>query len=418
MGSLPRSIAHLNIIGYKAAVAALVDRDLRGRPYVIAGGSGGRAVALDVSPEAMKEGITPGIALAAAQRMVKELAVVAPDPAAYDKVNAALEKIVIRYAPAWQNDGAGNIYMDLSGTRRLFGSPADCVCHIQNEINTETGIEAAAATASNKLVCKVASRAIRPEGLIEVRQGDEAAFIAHQDIILLPGMGPSLLRTIRVTGFREAGELAALTDGEAAALFGKKGILLRDAARGIDNTPVTMGTGARAIERKADFAEDVIDETITMGALAALVENGGLEMRKEKLGTGFIRFAAVYSDGVVTSGFEKGKRPFVLDSEILAAAGRVYRKTVTRRIRVRSICLSLEDLMPLGYEPDLFEIENDVKNHQLQEAVDKIQIRYGAGAVMRGVVLAAAKSRNEEGGIRNADKARIDFRLLLSLRGS
>ena len=46
--------------------------------------------------------------------------------------------------------------------------------------------------------------------------------------------------------------------------------------------------------------------------------------------------------------------------------------------------------MPLGYEPDLFEIENDVRNHQLQEAIDLIQGRYGAGAVMRGVVLAAS----------------------------
>jgi DNA polymerase-4 len=44
----------------------------------------------------------------------------------------------------------------------------------------------------------------------------------------------------------------------------------------------------------------------------------------------------------------------------------------------------------LGYEPDLFEIENDVKNRRLQEAIDLIQGRYGAGAVMRGVVLAAA----------------------------
>jgi hypothetical protein len=32
--------------------------------------------------------------------MVRELAVVAPDPAAYGKVNALLEKIITRYAPA------------------------------------------------------------------------------------------------------------------------------------------------------------------------------------------------------------------------------------------------------------------------------------------------------------------------------
>jgi DNA polymerase-4 len=54
-------------------------------------------------------------------------------------------------------------------------------------------------------------------------------------------MGPSLLRTIAVPGFREAGELGALSDGEALALFGKRGLVLRDAARGLDDSPVLAG---------------------------------------------------------------------------------------------------------------------------------------------------------------------------------
>jgi DNA polymerase-4 len=161
MGSAARAIAHLNIIGFRAAVAALVDRDLRNRPYVIAGGSGGRAIALDVSPQAMKEGIKPGIALAAAQRIVRDLAVVAPDPAAYGKVNAVLEKVISGYAPAWQNDGGGNIYLDISGTRRLFGPPTDCVCHVQNEIYTETGMEAAAPFGKKGILLQIGRGASR-----------------------------------------------------------------------------------------------------------------------------------------------------------------------------------------------------------------------------------------------------------------
>ena len=396
MGGKERAIAHLNIVGFRAAVAALEDNTLRGRPYVIAGGTGGRAVAWDVSPEALKQNIRPGMALAAAEKAAKDLTVIPPNPAAYQKANKALETLITRYAPAWQNDGCGNIFLDITGTRGLFGPPTDCICHIQNEIIDILNIKAAAATATNKLVSKVASRAIRPIGLIEVRPGDETSFLAHQDISLLPGIGPSLMKTIRVTGFREAGELAALSDGEAISLFGgKKGILLRDTARGIDNTPVTGGlksgeNGSRIIERQADFTEDVLDETIIRGALASLVEDGGLEMRRDKLGAGSLRLAVVYSDGVEASGNEKGKSLFVLDGEILTAAGRLYKKAVSRRIRIRSMCLSLENLTPLNFEPDLFEPENNTEIRRLQEAVDSIQVRYGTGAVMRGVVLAAS----------------------------
>jgi hypothetical protein len=67
---------------------------------------------------------------------------------------------------------------------------------------------------------------------------------------------------------------------------------------------------------------------------------------------------------------------------------------VNRRIRIRSINLCLEDLAPLGYEPDLFEPETDTKYRRLQEAVDKIQIRYRVGSVITGLVLAYQPHRN------------------------
>jgi DNA polymerase-4 len=383
---MERAIGHLNFIGFRAAVAALLDSGLRGRPYVIAGKAG---TAWDVSPEALRQNIRPGIALAAARRMVRDLEILNPDPKAYARINDALETIVNRYAPAWQNDGAGNIYLDITGTKRLFGPPKDCIHHIQNEITDALAMEAAAATATNKLVSKVASRVIRPEGLIEVSPGEEKAFLIHKDISLLPGLDLPLLKTLQITGFREAGELAALSDGEAASLFGKKGLSLRDAARGIDNSPVGTWMN-RKIEKQADFAESVIDETIIKGALASLTEDGGLEMRKEKLGAGSLRLAAIYSDGVVAEGIEKGKQLFVLDNEILMAAERLYKKTVNRRIRVRTIYLSLENLAPSGYTYDLFEPERDAKKSRFQEAVDLVQGRYGVASLMRGVTLAAS----------------------------
>ena len=387
---MERAIGHLNFIGFRAAVAALLDPGLQGRPYVIAGGTGGRAVAWDVSPEALRQNIQPGMALTAARRMVKDLTIMAPQPAAYARVNGTIEDIITRYAPAWQNDGAGNIYLDITGTKQLFGPPKDCMHRIQDEIRNNLPIEAAAAAATNKLVSKVASRVIRPEGLLEVCPGEEAAFLIHKDIALLPGLEPSLLKTIQITGFREAGELAALSDVEAASLFGKKGIALRDAARGIDNAPVGSALGRRAIEKQADFAEDVIDETIIRGALASLAEDEGFEMRKDKLGAGSLKLAAIYSDGVAAKGIEKERQLLVLDSEIMAAADRLYKKTVNRRIRIRSIYLSLEDLAPFGFESDLFDWEKDAKKRRFQEAVDLIQDRYGIGSLMRGVTLAAS----------------------------
>jgi len=381
-----RSIVHLNVIGFKAAVAVAKDKTLRGRPLVIAGAAGGRSLALDCSREAIKEGITPGMALAVAERRVKDLIVLAPDLPAYEKMNGELERVAATYAPVWENDRAGNLYLDITGTTNIFGPPSDCSSRILREIIEHTDMKPAAAVAVNKLVSKVATRTIRPTGLIQIQNGTEAEFLSHQDIRILPGMGPGLLRTAEITGIREIGEVAALSVTEALALFGKRGSLLRSMAQGIDGSRVEERNGEKRITGQADFDEDVAEETAIRGAIEALAENGGLQMRNEKLGTRNVAVVIIYADGVIAEGREQLIMPLVTDNEISAAAYRVYQKAVKRRIRIRSIGLCFSDLIPLGFQPDLFEPEAETANRKLQEAVDRIQNRYGAGKITRGMV--------------------------------
>jgi DNA polymerase-4 len=358
---------------------------------VVAGAGNGRALALDCSPEAIKEGVLPGTALAAAERKIPGLVCLPPDIPAYSGMNKELERIAELYAPAWENDRAGNLYLDITGTTFIYGPPADASSRMLRAILEQTGIRPAAAVASNKLVSKVATRTIRPAGLIQVQNGTEAEFLSHQDIRILPGMGPGLLRTAAVTGIREIGEIAALSESAALALFGRKGPLLRNFAKGIDGSRVDGRGDEKRITQQADFSEDVIEETAILGAIEALAESGGFEMRRDKLGAAIIRLIVVYADGVRAEGAEKGKRLYALDREISAAGVRIYRKAAARRIRIRSIGLALEGLTPLGYESDLFETEKEAKERKLQAAVDAIQNRYGPGTVYSGLVMAASK---------------------------
>jgi len=388
---MEQNLVHLNAIGFQSTIAVFFDRSLSGRPFIIPGRTGGQVVAADVSPAALRGGIVRGMTLSHAQRLVKDLIIAEPNPLKRAEVNKCINDVISRYAPAWQNDGAGNIFLDITGTRRIFGPALDCVCHIQNEIMDKVNITAAAATGTTKLVCKVASRTIRPEGLIEIRSGEEEAFLSRQDIALLPGLGPSLMKTIRVTGLTEIGDLAKLSDAEALSLFGKKGVLLRDSAKGIDNSPVCAAK-SRVIESRADFSDDVLDEMVLRGSLVSLAEHCGLDLRRDKLGAAVIALKIFYSDGVTAEGREKPRRLCFLDRDIALAAQRIFKKTVDRRIRIRSVSLSLEELLPLGFEPDLFEPETETRNRSLQEAADNIQNRYGEGKVTRGIVLAASRN--------------------------
>jgi DNA polymerase-4 len=300
----------------------------------------------------------------------------------------------LRYSPVFQNDSRENWYLDITGTAGLFGVPADCASRILKEVLTDTGLCPATAAAGNKLVGKVATRAIRLMGLIRIRQGDEAAFLARQDIRLLPGLGPSLLRTIAAAGFWEIGELAALRDGEALALFGRRGLLLQNTAQGMDDSRVLHTEGGKSpepIEWRLEFEEAAIDFKIIRGALEYLAENAGIAMRREKLGAGKLSLGAAYADGIVEQGEERRKRLLILDREIGEAAERVYTRTVNRRIRIRGLTLTLGDLRPLGWEPDLFVPEGEDRRRRIQGAADMVKTRYGVHALTTGLVLTASK---------------------------
>jgi DNA polymerase-4 len=246
-------------------------------------------------------------------------------------MNTELDRIAYQYTDLWENDRAGNLYLDFTGTTQIHGSPVDGSSRLLCEILEQTGIRPAAAVACNKLVSKVATRTIRPTGLIRVHNGTEAEFLSHQDIRILPGIGLKLLRTATIVGMREIVEAAVLSVTEAIAMFGKQGPLLRSMARGIDSSRIEERNGERRIIQQADFEQDVIDDTAVRGAIEALAENGGLQMRNEKLGTRNLSVIVIYADCVSAEGREQLTRLLVTDGEIMAATYKVYKKTVNRR---------------------------------------------------------------------------------------
>ena len=392
------SVVHLNVIDFAAALAAAKDRSLADRAYVIAGSAGGRALVLGLSRRAREEGLEAGMGVAEAQRRVKALVVVAPDAAACARASEEMERLAARYSPLVQNDSGGHLYLDLAGTGRLFGAHIDCAVRIRNEIVEALGIEPTVAIARNKLVAKVATRSIRPSGIACIREGDEASFLAPQDALLLPGMGPSLARLLSVTGIREIGDLAALADEEALSIFGRRGLTLRAAALGLDESIVASGAlSERAIGRRLDFTHDILEAPLIRAALISLVEDAGLELRASLLAARRLRLELRYADDARCRAEEKPRGGLVLDSELIAAADKAFSRAATRRVRLRAIFLELAELVPARREPDLFMPEGPSRLERLQAAVDSSRSRFGPAAVTRAAAVARASAVAKNG---------------------
>ncbi|MBI5895085.1 MAG: DNA polymerase, partial [Desulfobacterales bacterium] len=72
---MDRTIIHLNIADFAAAVERRLDRRMEGRPLAIAAQSASRAVVYDMSDEAYQAGVRKGMPLTRATRLCRDLAV-------------------------------------------------------------------------------------------------------------------------------------------------------------------------------------------------------------------------------------------------------------------------------------------------------------------------------------------------------
>ena len=185
MRVLERQVLHLDVAGFPVAVERVVDPTLRDRPLVIAPPVP-RARVLFASAEAGREGIQPGMRVDEARRQCRGLVLRPPNDPLYARAGKAVLELTGRFSPVLEPQAHGRIYLDVTGTGRLFGPPIDVAARLRKELIASLRLDAAVGVAANKLVSRVAADVTEPTGLLDIRAGDEAPFLAPLHVARLP----------------------------------------------------------------------------------------------------------------------------------------------------------------------------------------------------------------------------------------
>ena len=205
------------------------------RPVIIAPAGTARTAVYDMSEEAFQAGVRKGMALDRALRRCRDACILPPRPDRYEQAMQDLFARTLPYSPrieAGEHDG--HLFIDASGTSRLFGPPVDVAWRLQRQIRADLGLAPIWSVAPNKLVAKVATRLVKPEGEYIVAAGEEQPFLAPLPLGLVPGIEREDLARLREFNLASAGEVAALRVEELQVPFGKRAVLVYEAVRGID----------------------------------------------------------------------------------------------------------------------------------------------------------------------------------------
>ncbi|HZB34698.1 MAG TPA: DNA polymerase IV [Gaiellaceae bacterium] len=253
-------LAHLDLDAFFAAVEELEDPSLRTKPLIVGGDPHGRGVVATANYVARQFGIHSAMSCAEALRRCPQAVFVRPRKGIYSTYSKAVWDTVRQVVPTVERTGMDEGYLDLGGVAENFGAARRVAEAVQTAVRGATSLTCSLGVSSSKVVAKIASDQRKPGGLVVVRPGREAEFLAPFDVRRLPGVGPRAEARLHAAGIETVGALAQLSDERLGTLLpGMVGKLLRDRARGIDPRGLETQTQRVSISQEETFARDIAD---------------------------------------------------------------------------------------------------------------------------------------------------------------
>ena len=386
---MDRQIVSFEIPTFGIALARLTDPSLRYRPVAVAPAPASRALLREVSREAQSEGVTTGMVVGEALRLCPTLQILPPDPDHVHQASRRLFDVAARFAPVWEPRRPGHVFLDLSGTTRLFGLASDTAARIEREVARQLGLAGVVGVANTKLVSRIAAKLVAPLHLCEVRPGSERTFLAPLPVTTLPGLGrfpkSAVLATLEDLNVTTVGELAEIPWRHLELVFGHRGLCLHNWAQGVDPSPVLPVPQRSRLEQSLNLEPDELDEGRLLGMLYTLLECLCRELRTQQRICRCLMLTLRYSDHVAASGRQTLPSGTHWEAELFPPLRVLFQRRFRRRVRIRSMTLGLEALVPVEGQLLLFPEETRLlRLRRLALALDRLRERFGDSAIWYG----------------------------------
>ncbi|WP_168214880.1 DNA polymerase IV [Mycobacterium sp. ELW1] len=280
---MERWVLHFDMDAFFASVEQLTRPTLRGRP-VLVGGLGGRGVVAGASYEARVFGARSAMPMHQARRMVGAAAVVLPPRGVvYGVASRRVLDTVRAMVPVLEQlsfDEAFGEPIELAGASAE--EVEEFAALLRRRVREETGLVASVGAGSGKQIAKIASDLAKPDGFRVVRRDEERTLLDGLPVRRLWGIGPIAEDKLHRLGVDTIGQLAALTDAEAASILGATvGPALHRLARGIDDRPVAERAEAKQISAESTFAADLTTMDQLRDAIGPIAEHAHQRLQRD-----------------------------------------------------------------------------------------------------------------------------------------
>jgi DNA polymerase IV len=386
MASPSRIIMHVDMDAFYASVEVRHRPELRGTPVIVGGFP--RGVVLSATYEARALGVRSGMPSAEARRLAPRASFVDPNFDRYTAVSKAIGAVFRSVTAVVESASIDEAFLDLTGSIAMFGRPANIGEHVRAVVADEQQITCSVGIGPTKFVAKVASRAAKPDGLLEVAPEGVEAFLHPLPVQAMWGVGASTAEKLHRLGLQTVGDLAHTPRSTLRRTFGPHaGAVLAELAWGRDSRRVVPQVPERSVGSQQTFAADSCDTRVIRRELLRMADRTAHRMRKQRALGRTVSISVRFADFTEVTRSATMAGPTDVTEEIYLAALALYDRLGLDRARIRRVGVRVEQLVDADKayrQPQLTDPEFGWR--EADQAVDGAVRKYGPAAVRRAVL--------------------------------
>ena len=372
-------ILHVDMDAFFVSVELLTRPELRGKP-VLVGGTAGRGVVAAASYEARRFGVNSAMPMSIALQRCPNAIVLRGDYASYARLSKQVMGIFEQLTPLVEPLSIDEAFLDVSGARRLHGSPAEIAWTIRERVRAETGLTCSIGVAATKYVAKVASSRAKPDGMLVVPAVDTVSFLHPLPVSALWGVGPVTEESLLRLGLRTVGDVAAMPhDALERAVGSALASRLERLANGIDPRDVHTSRVEKSIGHENTFGHDLTDPVEIRRELLRLSDNVAVRLRKAGLVGRTVVLKLRYGDFRTVTRSRTLAEPTDVARRIYDEASEALSELIADGERVRLIGVRAEHLRPSGSGALLWDPDEEWRD--AERTIDEVTAKFGKGAV-------------------------------------
>ena len=389
-----RTIFLLDYDSYFARCMQQAYPPLRGKPVGIRGPAKGTAI-IAASTEAKARGVKVGMHINEALRWCPALVPIAADMNMYGEICTRSLRVLTVCTDKVEPFSIDEAYMDVTD---LIDGPDDAhmlAKRIKVDLKAELGpnITCSVGIAPNKMLAKLVSGFHKPDGITHVTPAEVPGMLKQIALTDICGIGPRVERRLKRLGIYTVEQLGRIPRETLVREFGVLGHVYWLWGHGIDLAPVApyhAQQAEKSMGHGVTLPEAVNSRRTFDGVLLRLCERIGRRLRAGRFLGRLVHLHVGYdSDNwrgpMLGFGGRRKLDAHTDDSlQIYAAAQSLLPGPgLAQPVRRVNVCVS--DLRRGDLQLSL--VEDRVKQHNLQQAVDAVNDRFGEFTVMRGALL-------------------------------